>query len=97
MPSSRSARRGLRGGRAGARFSLRRHGRARPGHPRSSEWPKTWMPGTSPGMTSGETVDRQGGPLRARGSAGWPDTWRAISGQARAYSEARGGRGHRRP
>jgi hypothetical protein len=34
--------------------SLFRHGRACPGHPRLSRcWPvKTWMPGTSPGMTS---------------------------------------------
>jgi hypothetical protein len=32
---------------------LDRHGRARPGHPRllSYERRKTWMPGTSPGMT----------------------------------------------
>src|SRR5258708_39255695 len=31
-----------------------RHGRARPGHPRLRFLlaPKTWMPGTSPGMTS---------------------------------------------
>ncbi|QDL96499.1 hypothetical protein FLL57_03890 [Rhodopseudomonas palustris] len=30
-----------------------RHGRARPGHPRPrAPCPKTWMPGTSPGMTS---------------------------------------------
>src|SRR5207237_2450843 len=32
---------------------LFRHGRARPGHPRLPllEAPKTWMPGTRPGMT----------------------------------------------
>jgi hypothetical protein len=29
-----------------------RHGRARPGHPRSLLSNKTWMPGTRPGMTS---------------------------------------------
>ncbi|NEW94371.1 hypothetical protein DY468_20670 [Rhodopseudomonas sp. BR0M22] len=30
-----------------------RHGRARPGHPRlaARRTPKTWMPGTGPGMT----------------------------------------------
>ena len=30
---------------------VRRHGRARPGHPRLLPAPKTWMPGTRPGMT----------------------------------------------
>jgi hypothetical protein len=34
--------------------SFFRHGRARPGHPRLScaFAPKTWMPGTRPGMTT---------------------------------------------
>ncbi|QOZ08338.1 hypothetical protein XH96_12965 [Bradyrhizobium sp. CCBAU 51765] len=29
----------------------RRHGRACPGHPRFAPGGRTWMPGTSPGMT----------------------------------------------
>ncbi|QOZ06800.1 hypothetical protein XH96_04130 [Bradyrhizobium sp. CCBAU 51765] len=36
----------------GERPGLLRHGRARPGHPRSCfHHRRTWMPGTSPGMT----------------------------------------------
>src|SRR5689334_18371503 len=31
--------------------TIRRHGRACPGHPRLSIGAKTWMPGTRPGMT----------------------------------------------
>ncbi|TFV37695.1 hypothetical protein E4K66_19430 [Bradyrhizobium frederickii] len=44
----------LRKGRPGelVRGCLFRHGRACPGHPRLSYPPqRTWMPGTSPGMT----------------------------------------------
>ena len=33
-------------------LALDRHGRACPGHPRLSARPKTWMPGTRPGMTA---------------------------------------------
>jgi hypothetical protein len=38
-----------------SRATVYRHGRARPGHPRLCDAEsKTWMPGTSPGMTSHE-------------------------------------------
>ena len=36
---------------SGNRQRSRRHGRACPGHPRLNRPMKTWMPGTSPGMT----------------------------------------------
>jgi hypothetical protein len=35
-------------------------------------------------------------PLRASGSAGWPDAWLAISARDRACNEVRGGRGRLR-
>ncbi|RTM12122.1 MAG: hypothetical protein EKK33_18270 [Bradyrhizobiaceae bacterium] len=43
-------------------WQLRRHGRACPGHPRIATChDRTWMPGTSPGMTSsgGATSSRR--------------------------------------
>jgi hypothetical protein len=45
-----------------------RHGRACPGHPRRSYFSavKTWMPGTSPGMTKQELISAAMNLLRDR-------------------------------
>jgi len=57
---------------------LRRHGRARPGHPRLRTR-KTWMPGTRPGMTMGFdtrqiTIKKQKRSERRAGGAPPPET-----------------------
>src|SRR6266852_408331 len=48
----------LRSGWEKTHASSTRHGRACPGHPRPclTERRKTWMPGTSPGMTAGKSA-----------------------------------------
>ena len=73
------------------------HGRACPGHPRSLRTRKTWMPGTSPGMTSLKTVALKSAPTPATRSSSpvpsaTPAAARRCAGSLRPRRARRAGR-----